>query len=179
MKMRFISALGLAIAPLMLVGCGNSGSGSGPGVTSSVSGTSQAATSASAGDCASGGACAVGDTGPGGGIVIAAGGSATYLEVAPVGWSGAAQDPPRDWPSATTDAQAYKGGGKNDWHLPSKDELNQMLPLASTLDLRAPVLYWSSTEFDANDAWSQSISDGTQHHYSKAFIAYVRPIRSQ
>jgi len=37
--------------------------------------------------------------------------------------------------------------------------------------------YWSSTEFDATDAWVQGFTNGNQYSYTKTSNTYVRAVR--
>ena len=39
-------------------------------------------------------------------------------------------------------------------------------------------LYWSSTEFDSYNAWSQDFFNGYQFNYSKYFDFNVRAVRA-
>jgi hypothetical protein len=88
---------------------------------------------------------------------------------------------------------AYRGGGKSDWFLPSKDELNQLCqyakgqtpsatPCDNTSKLKAGFAddyYWSSSEYDASNAWSQNFPLGTSNpSNNKNFPVYVRPVRA-
>jgi hypothetical protein len=98
-------------------------------------------------------------------------------------------------------AQAYKGGGKNDWYLPSKNELNEVCKYARSQPTgKSKVLcdeggklrkdfvnpddfYWSSTEEDyKNQVWGQffdGLRVGIQLYVFKKFnTANVRPIRA-
>jgi hypothetical protein len=114
---------------------------------------------------------------------------------------------------AGTISQAYRGPNNlTDWHLPSQDELNQMCKWArgvawisdATLcaggAINSPTYgadtsgfasdyYWSSSEYDASDAWYQFIGNtytsmgrttlaGDQQHYPKFLQLFVRPIRA-
>jgi hypothetical protein len=71
-----------------------------------------------------------------------------------------------------------------DWFLPSINELNEMYIHKTTLeavDGFAPFssVYWSSTEFDSNDAWLQVFGDGSQLEYHKHYTeSSVRAIRA-
>ena len=79
----------------------------------------------------------------------------------------------------------YLGGGKNDWYLPSKDELNQLyLQRANVGDFIGtdPLIgYWSSSEYtlDQSVIWAQVfIADNTPVIDVKEGMNYVRSIRA-
>lgn len=81
----------------------------------------------------------------------------------------------------------YRGGGKSDWFLPSKDELNLMcenLKIAGRTTFSAN-LYWSSTDVNDNgytSAWGQCFNTGKIGFQSPALKAskfhHVRAIRA-
>jgi hypothetical protein len=65
---------------------------------------------------------------------------------------------------------------KNDWRLPTKDELNEIYN--SENDFGGSD-FWSSTEYDGGYAWVQNMSDGNQYdYYGKDYSFYVRAVRS-
>ena len=146
-----------------------------------------------------------------------------YLEVAPRGWYGSANDPTITWCNvinqyvktgvligdgkvntdllsancsygAGVEAKKYNGGGKNDWFLPSKNELNELCkyvrnqPTGNTnLTCKASgtlregfegYYYWSSSESDPFYAWFQLFVDGKQDNYKKSYTYHVRPVRA-
>jgi hypothetical protein len=83
-------------------------------------------------------------------------------------------------------------GGKTDWFLPSKDELNYVCRYARQLSestevcsggtLRAGFVgasYWSSSEYNATTAWYQNFSNGGQARVDglKGTSVYVRVVR--
>ena len=79
---------------------------------------------------------------------------------------------------AATVTRAFQGGGKTDWHLPSKDELNQWYLQRSAIDGFA-FYYWSSSENDAGNAWAQFFYNGSQlSNSSKRYATSVRPVRA-
>jgi hypothetical protein len=101
--------------------------------------------------------------------------------------------------SAAVAAREYTGGSKNDWHLPSKDELNQMCKWvrgqawtsdATVCNATGAIntgsgaagfvndVYWSSSEFSAFGAWYQYFPDGNQNGAGKGSPHYVRPVRA-
>jgi hypothetical protein len=84
-------------------------------------------------------------------------------------------------------AADYSNNGKTDWHLPSKDELNELYKYAYQLPARTSRatrpgfladFYWSSSVHSANFAWTQYFGNGTQHGASKAYSDRVRPVRA-
>jgi hypothetical protein len=69
--------------------------------------------------------------------------------------------------------------GFDDWFLPSKDELNEMY-----IELKMQNIgnfysepYWTSSEINAYEAWTQSFDNGTPYQSSKNYESRVRPIR--
>jgi hypothetical protein len=76
-------------------------------------------------------------------------------------------------------ASAYRGGGKADWYLPSRDELR-------TLFLRSKKVgpfifhgYWSSSESAPDQAWMQDFYlDAALQTTEKGYANYVRPVRA-
>jgi hypothetical protein len=75
-------------------------------------------------------------------------------------------------------AAAYNGGGKSDWHLPSKDELNQLYLVNTTVGGFVAASYWSSSENGAASAVRQGLGSGTDSTEAKGNTLYVRPVRA-
>ena len=115
----------------------------------------------------------IGDIGPGGGIVFYIEGKKVY-EVSEI--LGEA-----NWETAKSMAKNFRGGGYNDWYLPTKDEVNLVYQ-----NLRKPGIisgnswHWSSSENSyVNSAWVQRFSDGNQGNYYNEYHTYsVRAIRA-
>ncbi len=82
----------------------------------------------------------------------------------------------------------YHGGGKLDWYLPSKDELNLMYVNLKALNPNvsgfgagfAVALYWSSSEYSAAVAWTQNLYSGTQFSNLDKInqVVHVRAVRA-
>ena len=68
----------------------------------------------------------------------------------------------------------------SDWFLPSKDELNLMYQNLKVAGFGgfANNFYWSSSEYVAGDAWTQSFGNDYQFNYNKNYTARVRAVRA-
>jgi hypothetical protein len=79
-------------------------------------------------------------------------------------------------------AELYAGNGKTDWHLPSKDELNQLRinrVVLGSLPNVGNEQWWSSSEIGEGNAWNQNFFDGnTTGVTGKGNALYVRPVRA-
>ena len=77
-------------------------------------------------------------------------------------------------------------GGETDWYLPSKYELNLMyenIGQGNALGLGnigsfSPTYYWSSTEYDNDNAWLQDFYNGSQYDNDKSSRSSVRAVRA-
>ena len=69
-------------------------------------------------------------------------------------------------------------GGKSDWFLPSKNELNQMYIRRTAIGGFSPDFYWSSSEFSDSSPWGQHFSFNEQYDQNKVITYYVRPVRA-
>ena len=82
---------------------------------------------------------------------------------------------------AAVAASSYRGGGKSDWYLPSRDELRQLFLRKAKVGTAGFQLhgYWSSSEVSANEGWIQDFyADYTPAPSDKGYANYVRPIRA-
>jgi len=84
-------------------------------------------------------------------------------------------------------ARAYTGGGYTDWYLPSKDELNKMYENRATINTTAASNsgsnfsennYWSSTEYDNDNAWRRSFKFDNRNYVIKIATSSVRAVRA-
>ena len=75
-------------------------------------------------------------------------------------------------------ARDYKGGGFNDWYLPSKDELQKLYLNKDAVRGFSDYGYWSSSEFDNKSVWTQQFNGNAQSIIDKRYALYVRAIRS-
>jgi hypothetical protein len=75
---------------------------------------------------------------------------------------------------------SFKGGGYNDWYLPSKYELKLLYTKKDLLGGFAKDYYWSSTEEDNDVAWLLSFYGGYNSNYIKygSSLFRVRAIRA-
>ena len=80
--------------------------------------------------------------------------------------------------TAAAVARAYRGGGFDDWYLPSKSELNKLYYVKSTFGGFSDNYYWSSTEDSADNAWFQVFSSGYQIVDYKSNYLWVRAVRA-
>jgi len=82
--------------------------------------------------------------------------------------------------NAAKTAAAYSGGGKNDWFLPSKDELNAMYEARTHLSISSGRFWSSSQYFEYNhSAWEQDFTNGHQTSSGKYAGKYnVRAVRA-
>ncbi len=71
----------------------------------------------------------------------------------------------------------YSSGGKDDWFLPSKDELNELYKQKNTVGV-ASNIYWSSSEYSADYAWLQNFNNGDQDFSYRNYDRRVRAVRA-
>ena len=77
----------------------------------------------------------------------------------------------------------YRGGGKDDWFLPSRDELMAFFNNRSIIPNRgSSTYYWSSNQAGTQNAWRQRIGtavvSSVQNSYFKQSTQNVRAIRA-
>jgi len=72
---------------------------------------------------------------------------------------------------------AYSQGGKDDWFLPSREELNQMYIQRSHVGITTG-WFWSSSQVGASNAWNQDFASGTVNGGTKNSSNRVRAIRA-
>jgi hypothetical protein len=75
----------------------------------------------------------------------------------------------------------YRGGGKDDWFLPSKDELNELYKAKGKIDVPITGLFWSSSQKDYliyDFVWYQLFGNGGQGNTTKYVELNVRAVRA-
>ena len=72
----------------------------------------------------------------------------------------------------------YNGKTYADWFLPSKEELALMYANQATIGGFYAAYYWSSSEYNSDNAWRQNLSNGEQVSSSRINSYRVRPIRA-
>jgi uncharacterized repeat protein (TIGR02543 family) len=80
--------------------------------------------------------------------------------------------------SAAGDCARLTTGGKTDWFLPSKDELNQLYINRSVVVNLEWSVYWSSSEIQSNLAYNQNVQTGNSLSGVKDTKYHVRAIRA-
>ena len=80
--------------------------------------------------------------------------------------------------SAAELCREYAGGGFADWFLPSGDELNELYTQKTVVGGLANERYWSSSEYNADDALLQNFNTGTRDNNFKDEEFRVRAVRA-
>lgn len=65
-----------------------------------------------------------------------------------------------------------------DWRLPTKYELNEMYLQKGEIGGFTGNYYWSSTEYDYDDAWRQNFYYGSEYYSDKYYNQRVRSVRA-
>lgn len=85
------------------------------------------------------------------------------------------------WQQAQSLCSQYRGGGFEDWFLPSREALADMYKVLHKNELGGftPNFYWSSTEADAQKAFFQNFLCDYQFNdaIEKTMLLHVRPVR--
>jgi hypothetical protein len=76
-------------------------------------------------------------------------------------------------------SNTFNGVAKDDWWLPSIGELMLMYTNLRQAGVGgfASVIFWSSSEFNATNAWLQTFASGDQDYNTKTTTNRVRPVR--
>jgi len=84
-----------------------------------------------------------------------------------------------DFSVAAKVASNFRGGGKTDWFLPSKDELGLLFEARTTVgQVQSGFVYWSSSQNSPLLSWSLDFNSGVLSADANGFDRYVRPIRA-
>ena len=68
-------------------------------------------------------------------------------------------------------------GGKTDWFLPSRDELNEMYNARTHVGISSGI-FWSSSQFGDGSAWRLDFDIGYQSSSYKDYVTNVRAVRA-
>jgi len=130
-----------------------------------------------------------------------------YLETAPSGWAGGSADPQIAWcndsntlintlglvgdgvknttamalgctTGAGVLAKRYRGGGKSDWFLPSKNEMKLLYDAKSKIAGLGQGSYWTSSEGGSVVSWTVDFANGAINIKVKTIAYFVRPVRA-
>ncbi len=80
-------------------------------------------------------------------------------------------------PIAASICAGMNQGGKSDWFLPSKEELNQMYLKKDFIGDFGNDNYWCSSQYDASHAYSQNFLTGAFTYSAKNEVLWVRAVR--
>lgn len=76
-------------------------------------------------------------------------------------------------------ANAFRGGGKADWYLPAKNELDMVLNVVRARDVPQGDFdkgyYWTSSDYNNVTAWTQYFTDGQQFDRVQTLTANKQP----
>jgi len=92
---------------------------------------------------------------------------------AQTGYTGGAAKVCDDYTNTETGTGVY-----GDWYLPSKGELIKLYINKVAIGGFAEDYYWSSSEYDASNAWDQLFTDGYQNYNGKYVTLPVRAVRA-
>ena len=76
-------------------------------------------------------------------------------------------------------AYNYRGGGKSDWYLPSKDELSLLFDKRNVMaKIASGAPYWSSSQDSLVKSWAMDLGTGVVSSEGNGIDRFVRPIRA-
>ena len=71
-----------------------------------------------------------------------------------------------------------RNNGRNDWFLPSRDELTALYDSRDIVGYLGEEWFWSSSQYDGYGAWSQNFGSGSQIGAAKVNLNDVRAVRA-
>lgn len=112
----------------------------------------------------------VGGPGPAGGVVFAISGNKAWEMSEPLG--------KMSWDKAFKSCPHYRGGGHDDWYLPTKEELESIYyNLVKKGILQDTETYWSSNQEESMALWGYNFNKGRPGLYGAARKLAVRAVR--
>jgi len=79
---------------------------------------------------------------------------------------------------AASACAALETGDKDDWFLPSKNELNALAQIRGQHGIPNIGWFWSSSQYDTFNAWYQSFSNGNQNNFLKSTEGNASNVRA-
>jgi len=79
---------------------------------------------------------------------------------------------------AASACAALETGDKNDWFLPSRNELNALAQIRGQHGIPNTIWFWSSSQSTSDTAWSQDFHNGNQAVTDKDNVTSIRAIRA-
>ena len=85
-----------------------------------------------------------------------------------------------NWYDAKSACENLVSNSYSDWFLPNKEQLTQLYNKRSAVGGFSDYGYWSSTEYDASNAWLQNFGSGYQdvNYLDKIYKLCVRAVRA-
>lgn len=76
-------------------------------------------------------------------------------------------------------AASYRGGGKSDWYLPSKNELLLLFQNINNFgQVSSNMQYWSSSQDSLSRSWAVDLTNGASSSDQNMIDRSIRPIRA-
>jgi len=83
-----------------------------------------------------------------------------------------------EWQHAKEACERFVHNGYSDWYLPSRRELDLLFDHKNAVGGFQDLRYWSSSEYDADNAWNQYFGNGDRYYVNKSDNGCVRAVRA-
>ena len=113
----------------------------------------------------------LGQKGPAGGTIVYQNGN-TYIECSEILGSA-------NWANAVAFCKNYKGGGYEDWRLPTRDELEYIYEQIGNKGIKGSNdWFWSSSQRNSKYAWVERFNSGRHYGAYKSNVYLFRAVRT-